>query len=53
MVNVYELMKDLITNEYYSSKDEIVDKLNVFLSYGVITPEQYSELMTLTNEKYK
>ena len=30
----------------------MVDKLSVFFAYNVITEEQYTELMELTNQMY-
>lgn len=52
MINIYEMIKDLINNKYYDNKEEIVERLNVFLAYKVITVEQYQELMQLTESKY-
>lgn len=49
---IYECMKNLINNKYYKNKQDIIDRLNVFLAYGVITTDQYKELMDLTEQKY-
>lgn len=52
MIDMYEMMKDLINNKYYDNKEEIIERLNVFLVYKVITVEQYQELMDLVEQKY-
>lgn len=52
MVDIYETMKELISNKYYKNKQDVIDRLNVFLAYGVITTDQYKELMDLTESKY-
>lgn len=51
-MSIYDMLKNLIDNKYYSNKEEIIERLNVFLAYKVITVEQYQELMQLANEKY-
>lgn len=51
-MSIYDMLKNLINNKYYANKEEIIERLNVFLAYKVITVEQYQELMQLTNEKY-
>lgn len=49
---MYNVMKNLITNKYYPTKEEAVEKLDVFLAYNRITADQYAELMALADEKY-
>ena len=49
---MYNVMKNLISKKYYATKEEVVDKLSVFFAYNVITEEQYTELMELTNQMY-
>jgi len=51
-MSMYECMKDLINNKYYKDKKDIIDRLNVFLAYGMLIIEQYKELMDLTEQKY-
>ena len=52
MCNIYSMLKNLINNKYYSTKEEVIDTLNVFFAYNVITEEQYTELMELTKKMY-
>ncbi|MFR1378825.1 MAG: hypothetical protein ACLSTJ_07695 [Clostridium neonatale] len=51
-MSIYDMLKNLIDNKYYDNKEEIIERLNVFLAYKVITVEQYQELMELTESKY-
>ena len=51
-MSIYDCMKNLINNRYYNNKEEVVDRLNAFLAYKVITVEQYQELMDLAEQKY-
>lgn len=43
---LYKLLKNLITNNYFT-KEDMVNKLNVFMLYNQVTEEQYSELMSM------
>lgn len=45
---LYNLLKNLITNNYYQ-KEDMINKLNVFYTFEQITLEQYTELMKLVN----
>lgn len=49
---MYNIMKNLINNKFYTNKDEAISKLSVFSAYKILDDEQYSELMDLTTEKY-
>lgn len=49
---MYNIMKNLIDNNYYSTKEEAISKLDVFHSYKVISEDEYTELMQLVLEKY-
>lgn len=51
-MSIYDMLKNLIDNRYYENKEEIIERLNVFLAYKVITVEQYQELMQFTESKY-
>nr|DAH85452.1 MAG TPA: hypothetical protein [Caudoviricetes sp.] len=51
-MSIYDCMKNLISNKFYGNKKEVVDRLNAFLAYKVITVEQYQELMDLAEQKY-
>ena len=50
---MYKILENLINNTYYSTKEEVERKLNVFFAYNVLTEEEYKQLMALTEEKYK
>ncbi|NFC56086.1 hypothetical protein EXN09_16245, partial [Clostridium botulinum] len=41
---LYDLLKNLINNNYYE-KEDMNNKLNVFYTFNQINLEQYSELM--------
>lgn len=45
----YALIKKIITKGNYD-KDELMDKLDIFLLAGRITDEQYKELTEMLNE---
>ncbi|MFX0547905.1 hypothetical protein ACOAKC_01090 [Hathewaya histolytica] len=45
---LYNLLNNLITNNYFE-KEDITNKLNVFLTFNQITMEQYKELMSKVN----
>lgn len=49
---MYTIMENLITNTFYSTKDEALKKLNVFYAYKILTDDEYTKLMDLTNQKY-
>ena len=48
---LFKVLKNLINNKYYS-KEDIQDRVDVFMAYNRITEEQYAELMNLNNEVY-
>ena len=50
---MYKILENLINNKYYATREEVERKLNVFFAYNVLTEEEYTQLMALTEEKYK
>ncbi|WP_270215621.1 hypothetical protein [Clostridium butyricum] len=48
-----KILENLINNKYYSTKEEVEQKLNVFFAFNVLTQEEYTKLMQLVEEKYK
>ena len=46
------IMENLINNKYYSTKEEVEQKLNVFFAFNVVSEEDYTKLMQLTESKY-
>jgi|GEM_PF-5014562 len=46
------IMENLINNKFYSTKEEIEKKLNVFFAFNVIIEADYTKLMQLTESKY-
>ena len=50
--NMYELMKNLISNKYYATIEEPLNKLNVFYAFNILTEKEYTELMELANKVY-
>ena len=47
-----KIMENLINNKYYATKEEVEKKLNVFFAFNVLTQEEYTQLMELTNQMY-
>lgn len=47
-----KLMENLITNKFYTTKEEIQEKLGVFCAVNLITNEECVTLMKLAEEKY-
>ena len=50
---MYKILENLINNKYYATRAEVERKLNVFFAYNILTEEEYTQLMALTEEKYK
>ena len=48
---LFKVLKNLIVNKYYTRED-IQDRIDVFMAYNRITEEQYAELMSLIDEVY-
>lgn len=48
---LFKVLQNLIKNKRYS-KEDIQDRIDVFMAYNRITEEQYAELMDLINEVY-
>jgi hypothetical protein len=49
---MYTIMENLITNKFYTNKEEALQKLNVFYAFKVLNDDDYTKLMTLTTDKY-
>ena len=49
---LFKVLQNLIKNKRYS-KEDIQDRIDVFMAYNRITEEQYAELMNLIDEVYK
>lgn len=49
---LFKVLQNLIKNKRYS-KEDIQNRVDVFMAYNRITEEQYAELMDLINEVYK
>lgn len=45
---LYNLLKNLIINNFYI-KDDMINKLNIFMLYNQITQENYEELIAKVN----
>lgn len=48
---LFKVLQNLIKNKRYS-KEDIQDRIDVFMAYNRITEEQYAELMSLIDEVY-
>ena len=48
---LFKVLQNLIKNKRYS-KEDIQNRVDVFMAYNRITEEQYAELMNLINEVY-
>lgn len=48
---LFKVLKNLINNKYYTRED-IQNRVDVFMAYNRITEEQYAELMNLIDEVY-
>lgn len=49
---LFKILQNLIKNKVYI-KEDIQNRIDVFMAYNRITEEQYAELMDLINEVYK
>lgn len=49
---LFKVLQNLIRNKRYT-KEDIQDRVDVFMAYNRITEEQYAELMNLIDEVYK
>lgn len=47
-----KLLENLIAKKYYTSKEEIENKLNVFYAMSKISDEEYSNLILKVEEVY-
>jgi len=51
-MRIAELLKKLIDKKFYDTKEEIINKCNVFFAMNVITEEEYSNLVLLAEQVY-
>lgn len=50
---MYNVLKKLIEKHFYQTKEEALEKVNVFYACNQLTDEEYAELMALINEVYE
>jgi hypothetical protein len=50
---IYTYLEKLISNSYYKTKEEVLQKLQMFAMFDDITGDEYMELRTLAEEKYQ
>ena len=53
MVDIYNVLKTLINKKHYKTKEEILNKLNTYLDFNVLSEAQYKALKNLIVQKYK
>lgn len=51
-MNIATLLEKLIVKKYYTNKEDIENKLNVFYAMSKITDEEYSNLTLKVEEVY-
>lgn len=51
-MNIATLLEKLITKKYYTNKEDIENKLNVFYAMSKISDEEYSNLTLKVEEVY-
>lgn len=51
-MNIATLLEKLIAKKYYTNKEDIENKLNVFYAMSKITDEEYSNLTLKVEEVY-
>lgn len=49
---IVKLMTNLINKKFYATKEEAVEKLDVYFAMSRIDETQYTELVMLAEEKY-
>lgn len=49
---IYTLMQNLINKKFYSTKEEVYEKLDVYFALNRIDDSEYAELALLTEELY-
>lgn len=49
---IVKLMTNLISKKFYPTKEEAVEKLDVYFAMDRIDETQYAELVMLAEEKY-
>ena len=52
-VTIENMMRTLITNKFYQTKEEAQNILAMYLGMCVLSPEKVTELMLLADEVYK
>ena len=53
MLDIYNILKTLINKNHYNSKEEIINKINVYLKFKVLSEHQHKALNNLITQKYK
>jgi len=49
---IYTYLEKLINNKFYKTKEDALQKLQMFAMFGDITDDQYMPLRILAEEKY-
>lgn len=52
MVDIYNVLKTLINKKHYNSKEEIINKIDVYLKFKVLSEPQHKALNNLIVQKY-
>lgn len=50
---VIKLMTNLISKKFYDSKEEAIEKLDVYFAMNRISEEEYAEMCLLADNVYK
>ena len=50
---MYNVLKRLIENKFFHTKEEILEKVDTFYLVNKLNKDEYVELINLINEKYK
>lgn len=49
---MYNIMKKLIEKHFYKTKEEAINKCDVFFAMGRLTEEEYKDLLNLIESLY-
>lgn len=49
---IVKLMTNLISKKFYATKEDAIEKLDVYFAMSRIDENQYAELVMLAEEKY-
>lgn len=50
---IYNYMRNLIDTKFYTTKEEPENKIAAFYAVNKLSDAEFTELMTLINEKYQ